>query len=698
MEVIDLIFQFYFEKIEKIQCGDNLRNNDPIFFPNGSVNQSLRMAMEKNYTDCINILQTQWYQADLDERFTMGDQDLWGLIFPGVATYRRKIFNFNLINRNVQMVSGYQRRNRKSSICIPIHNAIQKTADQLTKCLYHVHNQSGAYQVYSDAIEKGALTQGIGLVCIFKDTTNDPISGDIKLRYVDFKSILIDPYFRRHDLSDCRFVWTRQFFDKLEAESLYPQFADEIRTLPKGSYRDQKFYYMPEVYQIQYPNLIAFDEYWYLSQREAVFLIDRDTEECQEFNGDEEDLRFIKYQFKDRLKIIKKPKQTVRRSIILNDRVLVDEPNPYGIDRYPYVPFLGYFSPDTPYYAYKFRGIVRDLRDAQYLFNRRKVTDLDILESQQMGLKVKKGALVTPDDALNQGNGRILSIDPKFQMSDVEPMPIIPPAPTILEMEEQLKTIISDISMVNEELLGSATDEKAGILSMLRQGAGLTALQKLFDQFDESQRLCGDIIIDMIQSDWTYGKVKQVIGEEPTAEFDNKAFFKYGCKVAPGVLTESQSQLEVQQLLYAKEMGAPIEWSEILPKMTIQNKDELLKKIAEREQAQAEQAQKMAELQMQQLQVDNETKLSYAESQKGLAAERIAKVQLDKALNAERLSRAEEDKTASTLNLIKAIKEIQSMDLQQFADALAIVQNINESQESEIKQESQTPNQEVNYG
>lgn len=655
--------------------------------------------MEKNYSDCINILQTQWYQADLDERYTMGDQDLWGLIYPGVATYRRKTFNFNLINRSVQMVSGYQRRNRKSSICIPMQSAMQKTADQLTKCLYHVHNQSGAYQVYSDAFEKGALTQGIGLVSIFKDTTNDPISGDIRLRYVDFKSILIDPYFRKHDLSDCRFIWTRQFFDRNEAANLYPEFSDEILSLPKGTYRDDKFYYMPEVYQIQFPNLIAFDEYWYLSQREAIYLVDRETEEVQEYEGDEEGLRIIKSQFKDRIRIMKKSKPTVRRSVILNDRVLVDEPNPYGLDRYPYVPFLGYFSPDTPYYAYKFRGIVRDLRDSQYLFSRRKAIDLDILESQQMGLKVKKGALVTPDDALNQGNGRVLSIDPKFQMSDVEPMPIIPPSPVMLQMEEQLKQVMMEISGINEELLGSAVDDKAGILSMLRQGAGLTTLQKLFDQFDESQRLCGDIICEMIQKNWTYGKIKQIIGEEPTAEFDNKAFFKYGCKVVPGVLTESQSQLEVQQLLYAKEMGAPIEWSDILPKMTIQNKDELLEKVKQREEAQSQQAQQMQQLQMQQLQVDNETKLSYAESQRGLAAERTAKIELDKALNAERLNRAQEDKTAAALNIVKAVKELQSMDLNQFAEALALVQSLKQTEAQETMQDfNQIQPQEVSYG
>ena len=36
--------------------------------------------MEKNYSDSINILQTQWYQADVDQRFFLGDQDIWGLI------------------------------------------------------------------------------------------------------------------------------------------------------------------------------------------------------------------------------------------------------------------------------------------------------------------------------------------------------------------------------------------------------------------------------------------------------------------------------------------------------------------------------------------------------------------------------------------------------------------------------------------
>lgn len=656
-----------------------MKNNDPIFWPDESTDASLRQQMEKNYTDCINILQTQWYQADLDQRFAMGDQDIWGLIFPGVATYRRKIFNFNIINSTLQLISGYQRRNRKSTICVPVISPIQKTADQLTKCLFHIH-KTGVYQVYSDAFEQGALTQGLGFVSIFTDKTQDPISGDIRARYLDMKSCLFDPYFRKHDMSDCRYFWTRQFFDRQEAAVLYSNFADDILSLPKGTYRDDKFYYMPEVYQIQFPNLIAFDEYWYLTSREATFIVDIDTEETREFEGDEEDLRdalrFAKAMNggKQRLKVIKQPKPTVRRSIILNDRVLVDEANPYKIDRYPYVPFLGYFTPDSPYYAYKFRGVVRDLRDAQYLFNRRKVADLDILESQQQGIKMKKGALITPDDALNSGNGRVLTIDPEFQMTDVEQMDIHPPSPVMLQMEEMLQDVMNRISGVNETLLGTDISDKAGIISAMRQSAGITTLTRLFDQCDEAQRLCGDIMIEMIQKNWTYGKVRQVIGEEPSSEFDNKLFFKYGCKIVQGALTETQQQLQLQQLLYFRETtGINIPAKLIIEASTLQNKDELIETIVQEEEAQKQQQQQMAELQMQQMAVDNQTKLSYAAAEEGLAKERAAKIVTDRAVAIDKLKRANQEDTHSLLNVIKAIKELQSMDLDQIGKQVEIL-------------------------
>jgi len=672
----------------------SIRNSDPIFWPDDTVNLSIRQQRNKNYTDAINILQTQWYEADLDQRYVMGDQDIWGLIHPGVSLSRRKTFNFNVTNGLIQTPSGYQRRNRKSSTAVPILNAAQKTADQLTKSLFHVLNKSGVYQTYSDCFEKGALTKGLGFLSTYIDKTEDCISGDIKKRYVDMASCMFDPYFRRHDMTDCRWFETRQFFDKNEAADLYAEFRDEILALPNGSYRDDRFYYMPEVYQIQFPNLIAFDEYWYSTSREATYLVDKETEECQEWTGDEELLRDrmrMKAQdgeeLRKKLAVVKQMKPTVRRCVILNDRVMVDEANPYGLDRYPIIPCLGYFNPDTPYYAYKFRGIARDCRDAQYCFNRFQVNGMDQVEAQQAGIKMEKGALVTPDDALNQGNGRVLTT--QVGMFDkVEKLHVDPPSPVFLQMVDTLKNYMMEIAGVTPEMMGQEIDDKAGIITMIRQSASITRLQTLFDQFDEFQRLDGDLTIEMIQKNYTVGKIRQIIHEDPTPEFEDKLFFKYACKVATGVLTETQQQLEVQQLMYIKEMGGPVEWSDIVPKMTLQNKDELLQKMQQREQAASQQQQQMAQLQMQQMEVDNKTKISYANSQDGLAAERRAKIHTDVAIAHEKLERSEEEKTAGLLNIIKALKELQGMDLDHVEKSLNILHSLSPSADKESKEAS----------
>jgi hypothetical protein len=288
-------------------------------------------------------------------------------------------------------------------------------------------------------------------------------------------------------------------------------------------------------------------------------------------------------------------------------------------------------------------------------------------------------------------------------MTDVEKVDIHPPSPVMLQMEEMLMEVVHRIAGVDPAAMGMDVDDKAGIISMMRHAATSRNLQRLFDQFDESQRICGDIMIEMVQKNWTYGKVKQVIGEEPTAEFDNKAFFKYGCKIIQGVLTESQQQLELAQLLHLQsivpETMKGVMMEEIVETMTIQNKDRILEKYAKAQESQAKQADEMHQLQMQQLQVENATKIAYAHSQEGLAKERVAKIQLDKALNAERIQRAEEDKTAGVLNLVKAFKELQSIDLNHLSQYLEIVEKLKGEEEANAESTADKPiKQEVSYG
>jgi hypothetical protein len=132
-----------------------------------------------------------------------------------------------------------------------------------------------------------------------------------------------------------------------------------------------------------------------------------------------------------------------------------------------------------------------------------------------------------------------------------------------------------------------------------------------------------------------------------------------------------------------RELGMPIPTEYILKNMNIPEKDELIEQINATEQAQQKQQEMMANLQMQQMQVDNETKISYAEGQKALAAERLNKTRLDAALSAERIKRADEDRTGAILNLVKAAREIQSMDIEHLERAIGIVKTMGEEVDEE---------------
>jgi len=89
--------------------------------------------MEAFYAESITINQSFWGEADTDLRFYSGDQTLYTELYGNLPANRRKMFNFNRIRRVVNMISGHQRRNRKSIIATPVENSDNETADQITK-------------------------------------------------------------------------------------------------------------------------------------------------------------------------------------------------------------------------------------------------------------------------------------------------------------------------------------------------------------------------------------------------------------------------------------------------------------------------------------------------------------------------------------------------------------------------------------
>lgn len=651
--------------------------------------------MESFYAESITINQSFWGEADTDTRFWQFDQTVFNDMYGNLPANRRRQFTFNRIRRVVNMISGYQRKNRKSTVVTPIENGDAETADQFTKILMWLNQHEGVLETISDAFE-GSLVTGMNLLHVWMDYRTDPVSGNIRVDNCNYNSYLIDPYFKKQDLSDCRAIWKRSFLTKREAISLLPGQADEVlglQGLDSGTGRDGKFQFMAESYNYGMKNLLTYDEFWYRDYRTQKVICDPQTGEIMEWPGSTNDEQLKLYmQTYPQLVMLEQEIPTTRLAIVVQGRVFYDGPNPMGIDQYPFVPVFSYYAPQLPYFPTRVQGVVRGLRDAQYLYNRRKVIELDILESQiNSGFIYKENALVNPKDVWQiTGQGRGLALKEEANMTDVIQIQAPNVPPSMIELSKIMGQEIQEISGVNEELLGSAIDDKAGILSMLRQGAGLTTLQGLFDNLDHAQKLLGNLMLNLIQANFTPGKVQKILeGQQPAPQFYSKAFGKYGCAIEEGFNTTTQKQMQFAQLLQLRELGVPVPDEALLDAAIVQDKKKLIESIN----AQKQQAQQMQQMQMQSALQEQQARTELAKSRsvadQGLGLERLSRVKENQALAEEREAAAEKDHYMAILDLIRGAKELEGIDVSHLEALVRVADMMKAREDQHLSNETQ---------
>ena len=645
--------------------------------------------MEAFYAESITINQSFWGEADTDTRFEVGDQTLWSDLYGNLPAARRRQFNFNRIRRVINMISGHQRRNRKSTIVVPVENGDSETADQFTKVLVWINNQENVLETISESFH-GALVTGMNLLQVWVDYRNDPVSGNIRVDNCSYNSFLIDPYFRKADLSDCNSIWKRTFLTKRECISLMPSKSEDILDLPfndSGTGRDGKFQFMPESYNYGYKNLLTYDEFYYRDYRTQKMLVDSETGETQEWKSNNEEGLEDFLQEYPQITVIQSEVPTVKLAIVIQGKVMYDGPNPLGIDQYPFIPVFAYYNPQMPYFPQRIQGVVRGLRDAQYLYNRRRIIELDILESQiNSGWIYKEGALVNPQDVFMSGQGKGLALKDDASMADVQQIqpPQVPPS--MIQLSELLAREVMEISGVNEELLGSAVDEKAGILSMLRQGAGLTTLQILFDNLDRAQKLLGKVMIDIVQNNFTPGKIKRIIEDEPSQQFYNKAFGRYDAAIEEGLNTTTQRQMQFAQLLQLREAGVPISTEDLLEASTMQGKKKIIENAVKQQQQQAQMQQMQMQSQMEEAKARIQLANARSYADMGLAHERDSRVFENETMAIERIHRANQEDSSAALDKIKALKELESMDLAHLEKLVTILATLKSTETAQAEE------------
>lgn len=661
--------------------------------PTDSSAKDCKQMMDSFYQAQYTGNSALWMQGAIDKRFKVGDQSLYSAA-TGQNNYLQAYrFFFNLVRRHINMICGYQRKNRKSTITIPVKENDDTLADDYNKCMRYCEDRDGFQEYLSQAFE-GSCDTGMTLLHMYPDYTLDPISGDLFTDCVSYNNFLIDQYYRKQDLTDCNGIWRRRWVNKVGAKQMLPGYSKEIDKMKTGGMKDGRFPLQAELLNLPINNLFTYDEFYYRTTREGNIILDPKSGEAVEWEEDEEDSenemeRTIAQQ--PWLVVKKAQIPTVKLVISLGGKVVYHGKNLLGIDAYPFVPSLCYHEPDIQSYAWRCMGVIRNLRDPQFLYNMRKVIELQILQSQINSGWIYPVDAVTDTKAFRQtGEGFLIPLKAGHLPNEIQRIEAAALPQSLLELSQSLSEDITKISGVNEELLGAATDDKSGILSMLRQGAGLTTLQTIFDKLDYTQRLYGKIRLQAIRKNFSKGKISNILGHEPDQRFFTSHSQKYSLSVEEGNYSTSQRQMELQQLLHFKELGIPIANKSIIRAAFISNKAQVQQDMEEEMQQQSQQEQ--AQAQQEEKKSNADIMLKYAKSRSDLAKEKdlMASTQERLAKIQDLHSSSERKDTESDLNLVKMMIELEDMDFANFKNSFDMAQSIKKINEQEqIKQQEQ---------
>jgi hypothetical protein len=411
--------------------------------------------------------------------------------------------------------------------------------------------------------------------------------------------------------------------------------------------------------------------------------------EWEEDEDEEEGMMERVLQQQPWLMVKKQQVPTVKLVISIGGRIMYHGKTLLGIDQYPFVPVVCHHFPDIQSYAWRIFGVWRNLRDAQWLYNMRKVIEMDLLQSQVQNAWVYPIDKVVDPKAFRQTqNGCVIPLKAGALPSDIQRLDPQGIPQSVIELSRALADDITKISSVNEELLGSATDDESGILSMLRQGAGLVTLQTIFDKLDYSQRLYGKIRLQAIRKNFSKGKIASILGHEPDQRFFTSHSLKYSIAVEEGNYSTTQRQMELQQLLHFKELGMPISDKSILQAAFITNKQQIIEDM----QQTAEQQNQMQQAQMQSQQEKDKADViaKYAQARSNLAAEKdkMASAHERTAKIVEIQASAEHKQAEADLALVKEMITLEDMDLANFRAALEMAELIKVTNGTESKHPS----------
>lgn len=655
---------------------------------------NVRQWLDNLYSKFQPIEQARWNQSNIDTLFHAGCQSYVNRYFNLGPGYSMNQYYFNIIQQPCNIITGYQRQHRKNFNYIPVYGADPTTTDQYTRLITNVANMEGIHEQFSRGCEQSTIAGMVLLQPYLDFEGDDNAQGTLKLKVWEYNSFLIDPFFRNPDMSDAQFVWCQEYISKHEAQRRFPDKINIIAPMAGTPQRYGNFYFLPENYNMARNDLMVLSYVWYRSKRKRKRLYSRKRNQFFDLANDA-DLQLITQSIND-FEVVNVDVSTWRLAVVLNDQLMYQGDNPLGFDiACPFVPVFWNYDPHISHYDLRVRSLVRVMRDPQFLYNFKIISNNDIaVATINSGWLRKSGAVANEDNLKKSNQGYDIVINEGYELTDCQK--IVPTAvpESDLALADQMKDLIFVTAGINLENWSGQDDAQiSSLTAMIKQAANLMVFQKYFDQWDYSLKLLGELFLQIGLNNWTAEKVQLIIGEEPTAFFYSKIFSKCQVIVEEGLLTPTQKSYQAKQLLdinaaFGREVFPP---SFIIKDMVLQGKAEAMEFLQNQEMQQSEMQQHQQQVQSMVDDAKIKELYSRATANIAMARERHGRAEADIGLFEERLSEITQNRALATKAKMEALEklidviakygEIETMLKASEIESLSYIQEEKEDQE-----------------
>lgn len=595
-------------------------------------------AVERVYSlfkTAYEIAEESIRDADECEKFYVGDQ--WDKeIQRLLESSGRTCLTINAIEKDINDLLGYNRKNRKDLRYFPVEGGDQKTAD-LANTLTKVLMEKSKFSMHQDMVFRDLVVSGLGNYNLYVDTKED-VRGDIRIEAFPWRQVVYGPH-NFPDASDCEYLvkYTMMSLDRVK--KMFGKKGEEI----EKSFEDLAFGIAAEMgSHVQH----VADQYGKSQNTNAVIggnlpMIDIATRnmmvlELQEkilqivpmayFGKYEEVVSLEGFKSKDVSKIKKIPGVTIlepqtqrlRITKVCGKVLLVDE-NPADVP-----------TPDfyvVPAYGNKignrFYGKVKSSVDPQREVNKRASQSVDIVDrTSSFGWLIDSNMFATDGqkqafiDGVGQPGFVLETAQIERPPMKVESSPFPAGVVNLLELAEA--RIKNNLNVNPTRNAGANTSASAIIQA---EQAVLLGSEYLMENHNLAMRQVGKLLIGMIRKYYDAGRIYRIlanqnqsapfnVGQQPFESYSEdeiKAFInndeleKLDVIVGEGSWTPTQRLATLTILTDLLGKGAPVPMDMLAHFLDMPEdlKNQLIQSIQQQQQAQAAAEDKSGESEIQ---------------------------------------------------------------------------------------------------